>query len=586
MYILGINAYHGDSSAALIKDGKLIAAIEEERIRRVKHWAGFPSESIKFCLDYAGIGIKDVDYIAISRNPFARFHKKIIRVILRVPKFSFLKSRLDNLEKIQGLKENLAEIFNIDEDDIKAKVFNVEHHRAHLASSFFFSPFKEAAVVSIDGFGDFVSTMSGIGNGNNIKIDGLVEFPHSLGIFYTALTQFLGFWKYGDEYKVMGLSAFGKPVYLDQMRQIVKLKNNGFFELDTSYFLHDKEGVEMTWLNGEPKIGKLFSGKLIELLGEPRKEAEEMSQKFKDIAASIQAMYEEAFFHILNELHKKTKMENIALAGGCLQNSLANGKIYENTPFKNAFIPPAAHDAGGAMGSAMYVWNQILKKDRGFTMVSSFWGPEYDNSEIIEALEHKNIKTSEQGRLKVEKLEVNELVKKTARFLADSKVIGWFQGRTEWGPRALGNRSILANPCNPDMKNILNLKIKKRESFRPFAPAILEEEVLNYFEQNQPVPFMEKVYKIKESKRKLIPSVTHVDGTGRLQTVSRENNHLYYELIKEFGRLTGVPILINTSFNENEPIVNKPEEAIDCFLRTDMDVLVLGNYVVTRTQEH
>lgn len=592
MYILGINAYHGDSSVALLKDGKLVAALEEERVRRIKHWAGFPSEAIKFCLDYAGIGIKDVDYIAISRNPFARFHKKIIRIILRLPKLSFLKSRLSNIEKIKGIKENLAKIFNVNKDEIKAKMVNVEHHRAHLSSSFFFSPFKEAAVVSIDGFGDFVSTMSGVGKGNNLKIDKLVEFPHSLGIFYTALTQFLGFWKYGDEYKVMGLSAFGKPVYLDEMKKIVKLKKNGFFKLDTSYFLHDKEGVEMTWLDNEPKIGKLFSDKLIELFGEPRKENEEVGEKFKDIAASVQAMYEEAFFHILNNLYEKTKMKNIALAGGCIQNSLANGKIYEKTPFKNVFIPPAAHDAGGAMGSAIYVWNQLLDRDRNFVMMSPFWGPEYDNYEIMEALNHKNIKELTKKGLKLEMLDEKNLIKKTAQFLADSKVVGWFQGRTEWGPRALGNRSILANPCNPKMKDILNLKIKKRESFRPFAPSILEEEVGEYFsapdgsasggEELPPVPFMEKVYEIKEEKRKLIPAVTHVDGTGRLQTISRKDNPLYYDLIKEFGRLAGVPILINTSFNENEPIVNKPEEAIDCFLRTDMDVLILGNYIITR----
>ena len=267
MYILGLNAYHGDSSACLIKDGKLAAALEEERIRRIKHWAGLPTEAIKFCLDYAGIGIRDIDYIAINRDPFARFHKKVLRVLLKRPSVSFVKQRLSNLKKIKGVKENLAGFFGVSQKEIKAEIINIEHHRAHLASSFFVSPFDEAAVVSIDGFGDFVSTMLGIGKGNKIKILDLVEFPHSLGIFYTALTQFLGFWNYGDEYKVMGLSAFGQPVYLEQMRKIVRLKKNGLFELDTSYFLHESEGVEMTWLNEKPKIGKLFSDKLIELLG-------------------------------------------------------------------------------------------------------------------------------------------------------------------------------------------------------------------------------------------------------------------------------------------------------------------------------
>lgn len=574
MYILGINVYHGDSSACLVKDGKLAAALEEERIRRIKHWAGFPTEAIKFCLKYAGIGVGDIDYLTISRNPWARFHKKIFRVLLKRPKISFIKERLSNLKKIKSLKGNLAEAFNVKKNEIKAKIVNVEHHRSHLASSFFVSPFEEAAVVSIDGFGDFVSTMTGIGKGNKIKIFDLVEFPHSLGIFYTALTQFLGFWNYGDEYKVMGLSAFGQPVYLDKMRQIVKLKKNGLFELDTSYFLHESRGVEMTWLNEKPVIARLFSDKLVELLAEPRKEGEELNKRFENIAASLQAMYEETFFHILNYLYKKTNLKNIALSGGCLQNSLANGKIFIQTPFENVYIPPAAHDAGGAIGSAFYLWNQVLGNERDFIMTSPFWGPDYNNNTIKTVLEKEG--------LQFKYLDEENLIRQTAQFLADAKIVGWFQGRTEWGPRALGNRSILANPCRPDMKGILNTKIKKREPFRPFAPSVLEEAVKNYFEQDYPVPFMEKVYMIKPEKRGIIPAVTHVDGTGRLQSVGIQNNPLYYKLIKEFGRLTGEPIVLNTSFNENEPIVNKIEEAIECFIRTGMDILVLGNYLITR----
>ena len=574
MIILGLNAYHGDSSACLIKDGKLVAALEEERIRRIKHWAGFPIEAIKFCLNYAGANIKDVDYIAISRNPLARFHKKVFRVLLKRPKFSFIQGRLNNLKKVKSFKGNLTEAFNVKEEEIRAKIVNVEHHRAHLASSFFVSPYDEAAVVSIDGFGDFVSTMTGVAKGNKIKIFDLVEFPHSLGIFYTALTQFLGFWNYGDEYKVMGLSAFGQPNYLDKMRQIVKLKKNGLFELDNSYFLHESQGVEMTWLNEKPIVGRLFSDKLTELLGEPRKEDEKLDKKFEDIAASLQAMYEEAFFHILNHLYKKTGLKNIALAGGCLQNSLANGKIFKNTPFKNVYIPAAAHDAGGAIGSAFYLWHQALGNKRSFVMTSPFWGPDYSHEKIKTILEKQN--------LQFKYLDEENLIKQTAQFLADGEIVGWFQGRTEWGPRALGNRSILANPCRHDMKEILNTKIKKRELFRPFAPSVLEEAVGEYFEETYPAPFMEKVYVIKPDKRDIIPAVTHVDGTGRLQTVNFKDNPLYYKLIKEFGQLTGQPILLNTSFNENEPIVNRPEEAIDCFLRTGMDVLVLGNYLITR----
>ncbi|MCX6702719.1 MAG: carbamoyltransferase [Candidatus Wolfebacteria bacterium] len=579
MYILGINAYHGDSSACLLKDGKLVAALEEERIRRIKHWAGFPSEAIKFCLDYAGIGIEEIDYVAISRNPLAHFWKKVLRVILKVPRLSFLLERTKNIKKVMlGVKPALASAFGIPESKIKARIINVEHHRAHLASAFFVSPFHEAAIVSVDGFGDFSSTMTGTGSGNKIKILDTVAFPHSLGIFYTALTQFLGFWNYGDEYKVMGLAAFGKPVYADKLRKVVNLDGKtGLFSLETSYFLHDKEGVEMTWLNDKPVIGRLFSKKLKELLGEPRREGEELDSRHKDIAASVQEVYEEAFFRILNNLNKKTGLENLVLAGGCAQNSLANGKIYEKTAFRNIYVPPAGHDAGTALGAAFYVWNQILGKERGFVMNSAFWGPEYSDG-ILKS----KLSVFDNGGFKVEHLHENDLIKKTAKLIAEGKVVGWFQGRTEWGPRALGARSILANPCLPEMKEILNLKIKKRESFRPFAPSILEEAVQDYFKESRPVSFMEKVYVIKPEKRKIIPAVVHEDGTGRLQSVNPENNPLYYRLIKEVGSITGVPIVLNTSFNENEPIVNKPEEAIDCFLRTKMDALAMGNYLIQK----
>lgn len=574
MIILGLNAYHGDSSAAIIKDGKLLAAIEEERIRRIKHWAGFPSEAIKWCLSYTGTNIRDVDYIAVSRDPFARFHKKIMRILSKRPNISFIKGRLNNYGKIKGIKEDLAVILKINKKDIKAKVTNIEHHRAHIASSFFVSPFKEAAVVSIDGFGDFVSVMVGVGKENKIDILNIVEFPHSLGVFYSALTQFLSFWNYGDEYKVMGLSAFGEPKYLDEMRKIVRLKENGLFELDTSYFLHDSKGVEMTWLNEKPTIGKLFSDKLEDLLGKSRGEGEELNQKYRDIATSVQSMYEEAFYHILNELYKKIGLRNIALAGGCIQNSRANGSIYDKTPFENIYVPPAAHDAGGAIGAAFYLWHQILNKPRNFEMASPFLGPTFNNSEIKAVLKKSNIKYKEMNE--------EQLIERVTKDLAEGKIVGWFQGRSEWGPRALGNRSILADPRREEIKDILNARIKKREWFRPFAPVILKEKIKEWFERSEGVPFMEKVYNIKKEKRELIPAVCHMDGTGRLQTISHEMNPKYYNLIKEFDRLTGVPILLNTSFNENEPIVNIPEEAIDCFLRTKMNVLVIENYYISR----
>ena len=574
MIILGINAYHGDSSACLIKEGHLICAIEEERLRRIKHWAGFPSESIKWCLSYAGISPEEVDHIAISRNPLSKLTKKALRVICKKPNFSFLCNRFANYEKILDIKRSYAEAFNLKSGSLKTKVRKVEHHRAHLASSFFVSPFERSALLSIDGFGDFVSALTGIGKNNKIKVFDDVEFPHSLGIFYTALTQFLGFWNYGDEYKVMGLSAFGKPLYLDKMRKIVKLRSNGLFALDISYFMHEKENVEMTWLSESPRLGRLFSDKLVSLLGEQRKEGEELDKRFQDIAASLQLMYEEVFFHILNHLYKKTKSENLALSGGCAQNSLANGKIYENTPFKNVYVPPAGHDAGGAIGAALYLWNQLLGNQRKFIMENAYWGPDFSREEIRNLLEENKIRYQE--------FQDEELFKKTAEHIAAGKIVGWFQGRTEWGPRALGNRSILVDPRRKEMKDTLNARIKKREWFRPFAPSILVERVSQWFEDGHAVPFMEKVYAIKPGKRELIPAVTHIDGTGRLQTVDHKTNPRYYNLIKKFEELTDVPIILNTSFNENEPIVNTPQDALNCFLKTKMDVLILGSYVVNR----
>jgi len=572
MKILGINAYHGDSSACLIEDGKLICAIEEERLCRMKHWAGFPTESIKWCLSYSNTAFDEVDYIAVSRNPLSKFTKKALRAIFKRAKFSFLCDRLDNYKKILDIKTSYAELFNLKPADLRVKVSKVEHHRAHLASAFFVSAFDEAALLSVDGFGDFVSTMTGIGRNNKIRVFDDVEFPHSLGIFYTALTQFLGFLNYGDEYKVMGLSAYGKPTYLDKMHQILRLKKNGLFELDTTYFLHDRVNLEMTWLSESPSIGRLFSDKLISLLGESRKDSEELGKRFQDIACSLQAMYEEAFFHILNHLYKRAKSDNLCLSGGCSQNSLANGKIYKNTPFKNVYVSACGHDAGGAIGAAFYLWNQVLGNPREFIMNNACWGPDFSREEIKDALDENKIKYQE--------LADEKLFKTVASQIAAGRIVGWFQGRTEWGPRALGNRSILVDPRRKDMKDILNARIKKREWFRPFAPSILVERVGEWFEEGYPVPFMEKVFTIRPEKRELIPAVTHADGTGRLQTVDFSINTRYHRLIKEFENQTGVPIVLNTSFNENEPIVNTPQDAINCFKKVGMDVLVLSNFVI------
>lgn len=574
MIILGINAYHGDSSACIIRDGEIVAAAEEERFRRVKHWAGFPAEAIKYCLAEANVSPQEIDHVGISRNPSAHLHKKILYALSRRPSFSLIKDRLANMARVTDPKSELCKALGISPSELRAQFHNVEHHRAHMASAFFVSPFEEAAILSIDGFGDFVSTMLGEGSGNQIKVLDHVEFPHSLGLFYLAVTQYLGFLKYGDEYKVMGLAAYGEPTYLDEFRNIVRLQRDGTFELDLDFFRHHTEGVEMTWNNEQPAVGRAYSDKFVEKFGPPRGSHEPIAKRHEDIAASLQAMLEEAYFHILNSLYERTKKKVLCLAGGVAFNSVANGKIFDRTPFEEVYIQAAAGDAGTALGVAYYIYHQILGKPRKFIMKHAYWGPQFSASAMEECLK-------EYGAT-YQVLDKSALIEKTVHAIADGKVVGWFQGRMEWGPRALGNRSILADPRRAEMRDILNARIKRREPFRPFAPSILLEAVGDYFEKTYPDPFMIKVYPIKQEKRQVIPAVTHVDGTGRLQTVTREENPLYWELIKAFGNLTGVPVVLNTSFNENEPIVCTPQEAIECFLRTKMDVLVLGNFLLER----
>lgn len=576
MYILGLNAYHADSSAAIFKDGVMIAAIEEERFRRVKHWAGFPAEAIKFCLHEAGIDINEVDHIAIGRDPKAKFWKKIL-FALRHPRIgmSVVKDRLDNSKKVASLEYEFKSIFpEIDVNLIRTKIHNIEHHRAHLASAFFASPFDEAAILSIDGSGDFSTTMLATGKGNKIEVIDSVDFPHSIGIFYTAMTQFLGFPHYGDEYKVMGLAPYGKPLYIDKLKQLVKLSDDGLFGLDLSYFRATKSGVVSYGSDNIPVVAQLFDEKFTELFGKPRSKNEELSEYHKDLAASVQRFTEEIIFHILNHLQTKTGLKNICIAGGVAQNSVANGKIIANTKFENVYIPSAGHDAGISMGSALFVYNHMLNNIRKPAIWSAYTGSKFSNEYIKDFLDSKNIT--------YKYYDDQTLYDKVSACLIDGGVVGWFQGRAEFGPRALGGRSILADPRRSDAKDLLNSKIKRRESFRPFAPSILEEYVDEYFEIKDKVPFMEKVFPIKENKKQEIPAVTHVDGTGRLQTVNKNISPKYYGLINAFREKTGVPILLNTSFNENEPIVNSPDHALDCYLRTSMDMLVLENCIITR----
>ena len=578
-FILGINAFHGDSSACLIRDGVLVAAAEEERFRRIKHWAGFPSESIKYCLAEVGISLSDVAHVAINQDSRASLGRKILYTLTNLPSPALVLDRLRNKSKRDSLQTHLAKAFP--NQAFSGQIHAVEHHLAHLSSAFHVSPFEEAVAVSVDGFGDFSSAAWGVGRGTNIEVEGRVHFPHSLGIFYQALTQFVGFPHYGDEYKVMGLAPYGEPRYLEQMRQIVHLQPDGDFKLNLKYFRHHREKIAYEWENGIPAVGTLFSPALSALLGPARGKDDPLEQKHKDIARSVQAMYEEAFFHLLNTLHARHKLDAVTVAGGCGMNSVANGKIVLKTPFSQVYVQSAAGDAGGAIGAAYSVWHQLGGVQR-FHMNHAYWGPSFSNQEIGELLAARQTDLAGQNCSVEQISDESELCRRTATAIAEGQVIGWFQGRMEWGPRALGNRSILGDPRRADMKDILNLKIKRRESFRPFAPSVLREAVPEWFEQDAEVPFMMQVFQIREAQRPRIPAVTHVDGSGRLQTVSRDTNPRYHKLIEAFREQTGVPMVLNTSFNENEPVVCRPDEALDCFLRTKMDVLVLGDWVVKR----
>ena len=576
MYILGLNAYHADSSAALFKDGKMIAASEEERFRRVKHWAGFPSEAIKFCLSDAGISIDQVDHIAIGRDPKAKLLKKIAFAASH-PRIGFkaVQNRLLNAKKINSLPEEFVQLFpGCDASMIKSKLHFVEHHHAHLASAFYASPFKEASLLSIDGSGDFTTTMLGKGEDKSITSLTSIDFPHSVGVFYSAFTQYLGFPYYGDEYKIMGLAPYGNPQFVDKLRDVVKLSEDGLFRLNLSYFNVTRGNVISYGNDHIPMVDQLYSQKLVDLMGPVRSKQESLSQFHKDVAASVQKFTEETIFHLLHGLYDRTQNDRLCLAGGVAQNSVANGKITRNTPFREVYIPSAGHDAGISMGAALYVYHEVLKASRQPAIQSAYTGSHYSNDAIEKMLQQEGVSYYKE--------EDNTLFDKVSNCLIDGGVVGWFNGRAEFGPRALGARSILADPRREDAKELLNLKVKRRESFRPFAPSILEEYVDEYFEVNDSVPFMEKVFPIRKEKQPTLPAVTHVDGTGRLQSVIKDVNPRYYQLIDTFRKKTGVPVLLNTSFNENEPIVNSPLEALDCFRRTNMDMLVLENIIVER----
>lgn len=561
MYILGISCYYHDASAALLKDGVIVAAAEEERFTRKKHDISFPINSINFCLKNEGITIEQIDHVGFYEKPLLKFDRLMSQHLEMFPYSyqQFIKAMpawlSEKLRVPSIIKKKLG---------WKKNIFFIEHHLAHAASSFLVSQFKEAAICTVDGVGEWATTALGIGKDKEVRLLKEIQFPHSLGLLYSTVTAYLGFSVNNSEYKVMGLAPYGKPVFYEQMKKLIEMKDDGSYALDMSYFDYH---YKLT----------MPSAKFIKEFGPARGKNDPVEQKHKDIAASLQKVTEEALFAMLNHLHKLTGQENLCMAGGVALNSVANGKITKNTPFKNIFIQPAASDAGTSLGVASYIYHSLLGHKRNYVMSHAYLGPGYTTEEIKQYLDRQRI-------IYYQFKDDEELISTTAKLLYENNVIGWFQGRMEWGPRALGARSILSNACNPNMKDILNLKVKHREHFRPFAPVITAEDVHDWFEiDKDEEPFMLFVYPIREEKRSSIPAVTHVDGSGRLQTITKEQNIRYYGVIKEFEKLSGVPILINTSFNiRGEPIVCTPQNAYKCMMGTGIDYLVMDNFLIKR----
>ncbi|MGA9529842.1 MAG: carbamoyltransferase C-terminal domain-containing protein [Terriglobales bacterium] len=576
MLILGLNMFHADASAAIVEDGKVLFAVAEERLNRRKHYGGFPALAVKACLDAIGAKLTDVDHVAIGQDNDAHLAKKV-RYALAHPGriLNFIQMR-QRKHAMRDVRSWLVQALDVDSRQLKFREHRVEHHLAHISSAYYCSPWEKAAGFSYDGSGDFVSTMMARCEGNNIHVLDRVFLPHSLGSFYTMICEFIGYNKYGDEGKVMGLAPYGKDTFVHDLGRVVAT-HNGAFKLDMSYFmpLGSNQGMQVL-PDGTVLLARHFSEEMEKLFGPPRDPHSEVTQRDMDLAYAMQHWFEEVFFHLLQELHRRVPDDNLAMAGGCALNSVANGKLFSRTPFHRTWIQPAAGDEGLAIGAALYVNHAILRQPRREHMNHAYLGPEFSDSRIESALQS--------ARLKYERLECAPLLDAVSDEMVSGNIVGWFQGRMEWGPRALGNRSIVAHPGLPKMKEVLNARIKHREWFRPFAPAILAEAQADYFEHDHPSPYMLHVYKIRPQKRKNLSAVNHVDNSGRLQTVTRDDNWLYYDLIQAFGRKTGIPVVLNTSFNENEPIVCTPEEAIDCFQRTKMHALAIGSYLARKSE--
>ena len=576
MLILGLNMFHADASAAIVQDGEVLYAVAEERLNRVKHYGGFPALAIRACLEAAGAKIDDIDHVAIGQDSEANLAEKVryaLKNPARILNFIRLRQRKSAMRDLRSL---VSASLDVAPERLRFQEHHLEHHIAHIASAYYCSPWERSAGFSYDGSGDFVSTMTARCEGGEIQVLDRVYLPHSLGSFYTMICEFIGYRKYGDEGKVMGLAPYGKDTFCEGIGDVIRA-NNGSFQLDLGFFkpLGSNQGMQVL-PDGTVRLARHFSDRMVERYGEPREPHAEISRRDMDLAFAMQHRFEEVFFHLLNALHGRVPLEKLAMAGGCALNSVANGKLFDRTPFRETWIQPAAGDEGLAIGAALHTWHSVLGQPRKWVLKNSYLGPEFSESRVEAALKA--------ARLKYSRLEREPLLQAVARQIASGHVVGWFQGRMEWGPRALGNRSILAHPGLPDMKDILNARIKRREWFRPFAPSILAERQAEYFTHSHPSPFMLHVYKIREGKRSQLCAVNHVDDTGRLQSVARDENPLYYDLIGAFEKITGIPVLLNTSFNENEPIVCAPEQAIDCFQRTRMDVLAIGPFLALKSE--